>query len=213
MATLFVGLKRFIDDMGKTHRPIAVWASLFPFPQIFVGACVRVRRAACVHARPARCAARGAQRKPDAAAAAADGCATGGYLSATRGFSTPAGLVFASRITSFFIAGQVALRRPFSKLHGPVMHIPFLLSMPFCYNWLGTASASADPFMYYFIAYTSIITSISLVLDAHIAMEWAGGKDVGQYKRGVKGQFPHQPLLPLPSLCIALAAHYYSQPE
>ena len=54
MATLFVGLKRFIDDMGKTHRPIAVWASLFPFPQIFVGACVRVRRAASCEVRRAR---------------------------------------------------------------------------------------------------------------------------------------------------------------
>ena len=32
-----VGLKQFIGDMGTTHRPIAVWASLFPFPQIFVG--------------------------------------------------------------------------------------------------------------------------------------------------------------------------------
>ena len=52
MATLFVGLKRFIDDMGKTHRPIAVWASLFP--QIFVGACVRVRRAASCEVRRAR---------------------------------------------------------------------------------------------------------------------------------------------------------------
>ena len=31
------GLKQFIGDMGTTHRPIAVWASLFPFPQIFVG--------------------------------------------------------------------------------------------------------------------------------------------------------------------------------
>ena len=31
------GLKQFIGDMGTTHRPIAIWASLFPFPQIFVG--------------------------------------------------------------------------------------------------------------------------------------------------------------------------------
>ncbi len=66
MATLFIGLKKFIDDMGTLHLPIHLWASLFPFPQILVG----------------------------------------GYLTVTRGIASPAGWIFASRISSFFIAGQ-----------------------------------------------------------------------------------------------------------
>jgi hypothetical protein len=90
------------------------------------------------------------------------------------------------------------------------MHTPFLAAVPLCYRWLGTADLSHDPFMYYFIAYTSAITTISLVLDARTALQWASGTDPGLYKRGNAGPIPNEAILPVPSLVIALIAHVAS---
>ena len=93
---------------------------------------------------------------------------------------------------------------------GPIMHTPFLAAVPLCYRWLGTADLSHDPFMYYFIAYTSAITTISLVLDARTALQWVSGTDPGLYKRGIAGPIPNEAILPVPSLVIALIAHVAS---
>jgi hypothetical protein len=90
MATLFIGLKKFIDDMTTLQVPTQIWASLFPFPQILVG----------------------------------------GYLTVTRGIASPAGWFFASRIASFFIAGQecvlVCVRL---LLHGRLTFLRFTLAI------------------------------------------------------------------------------------
>ena len=93
---------------------------------------------------------------------------------------------------------------------GPIMHTPFLAAIPLCYRWLGTADAAQDPFMYYFIAYTSAITTISLVLDARTALQWASGTDPGVYKRGKPGPIPNEAIVPVPSLVIALIAYFAS---
>ena len=96
------------------------------------------------------------------------------------------------------------------KMIGPIMHTPFLAAVPLCYRWLVTANLSHDPFMYYFIAYTSAITTISLVLDARTALQWASGTDPGIYKRGNAGPIPNKAILPVPSPVIALIAHVAS---
>mmetsp|Transcript_46827 Transcript_46827/g.117323 ORF Transcript_46827/g.117323 Transcript_46827/m.117323 type:complete len:167 (+) Transcript_46827:111-611(+) len=132
MATLFHGLNSFITDMKKTVMPIAIWASLFPFPQFLVG----------------------------------------GYLTSTRGIGSPAAWMFAARAVSFVVAGQISLRRPLSKFIGPIMHIPFLVTVPLCVQWLRSDAAGADANMQRFIAYTTAITSVSLVLDSITAIKY-----------------------------------------
>ena len=37
MTDLITGVKAFIEDMQTITAPVTIWASLFPFPQIFVG--------------------------------------------------------------------------------------------------------------------------------------------------------------------------------
>ena len=63
--------------------------------------------------------------------------------------------------------------------------------------------------MYLFIAYTSIVTSISMMLDANTTHQWASGREVGEYARGKRGGVPHRIFLPLPSVVMAIAAHYF----
>jgi hypothetical protein len=63
--------------------------------------------------------------------------------------------------------------------------------------------------MYLFIAYTSIVTSISMMLDASTTHQWASGWEVGEYARGKGGGVPHRIFLPLPSVVMAIAAHYF----
>ena len=92
---------------------------------------------------------------------------------------------------------------------GPIMHTPFLVTLPLCYHWLGTTDSGTDRFMYMFIAYTSIVTSISMMLDANITHQWASGREVGEYARGKRGGVPHRIFLPLPSVVMAVAAHYF----
>mmetsp|Transcript_12898 Transcript_12898/g.30002 ORF Transcript_12898/g.30002 Transcript_12898/m.30002 type:complete len:176 (+) Transcript_12898:99-626(+) len=171
MATIFKGLKSFIDDMGKTHLPIAVWASLFPFPQFLIG----------------------------------------GYLSATRGFATPAGYMLVSRAISFIVAGQVNLRRPLSKLIGPIMHVPFLIAVPLCFQWLRSQAPAADPHMHRFIAYTTAITTFSLVMDFITAAKYLlTGRDPGKYTTKRPGTPSHRWVLPIPSLLMFAYAYYTS---
>jgi hypothetical protein len=94
---------------------------------------------------------------------------------------------------------------------GPIMHTPFLAAIPLCYRWLRTVDSAQDPYMYYFIAYTSAITSISLVLDAGTALQWATGTDPGVYKRATKSSpIPNEVIILVPSLLMALAAYFSS---
>jgi hypothetical protein len=106
---------------------------------------------------------------------------------------------------------QVNLRRPTWKMMGPIMHTPFLVAIPLCYRWLSTVDAAQDPFMYYFTAYTSAITTISLALDARTALLWASGTDPGVYKRATKPSplpVPNEVVVLVPSLVMALLGYF-----
>jgi len=87
------------------------------------------------------------------------------------------------------MAGQVHKRQPFSKLMGPIMHIPFFGLVPYAARWLlhqraaGSSSDNSVRFHYYFIGYTTVITGVSCLLDALVVLKYLGGKDVGVYKR------------------------------
>jgi hypothetical protein len=96
------------------------------------------------------------------------------------------------------------------KMMGPIMHSPFLAALPLCCRWLITADAAQDPFMYYFATYTSAITTVSLVLDAGTALQWASGTDPGVYRRGRPGPVPNEAIVLVPSLAIALIAYFSS---
>jgi hypothetical protein len=95
---------------------------------------------------------------------------------------------------------------------GPIMHTPFIAVIPLCYRWLSTADAAQDPYLYYFIACTSAITTVSLALDARTALQWAAGTDPGVYKRAAKPcPIPNEAILPIPSLLMALMAYLASR--
>lgn len=161
MAGLIEGMLVFIKQMKTLRMAIAVWASLFPFPQIFIG----------------------------------------GYLTVTRGLWTPGGWLFTTRILSFLIAGQVAVRKPYSKLIGPIMHIPFFVVVPMCLQWLQSDAAGLDPNMAWFTAYSSAVTAFSLVLDGRAGIKALLGGDLGLYVKG--DGTDHSYILPIPSILIA----------
>mmetsp|Transcript_315 Transcript_315/g.444 ORF Transcript_315/g.444 Transcript_315/m.444 type:complete len:172 (+) Transcript_315:85-600(+) len=125
-----------------------------------------------------------------------------GYMTLTRGLNSPAGWVFASRVASFVVAGQINLRSPFSKAMGPIMHAPFYIVIPLCVQWLGTDAARADPNMASFITYTSVITSISLVLDGITAVKWLVTGNPGSFKRGSEENRKYDFILLIPSLLM-----------
>eukprot|EP00992_Anisonema_acinus_P006843 TRINITY_DN2385_c0_g1_i1.p1 TRINITY_DN2385_c0_g1~~TRINITY_DN2385_c0_g1_i1.p1 ORF type:complete len:170 (-),score=42.27 TRINITY_DN2385_c0_g1_i1:45-554(-) len=162
MATLLRGLAGFVREMQSLPAPLQLWAAMFPFPQLLVGA----------------------------------------YLIVTRGVGTPAGYLFAARAASFLIAGQVHLRTPRSKVTGPIMHTPFLVAMPPCVRWLGSAAAAGDPGMARFLWYTLPLTGLSLVGDAALAWRW------WRHGRRAVGRYPSAPrswvriVLPVPSLLL-----------
>lgn len=163
MAAILRGLSVFISDMRTLRRPVAVWASLFPFPQLIVG----------------------------------------GFLGVTRGLRSPASVIFAARALSFVVAGQLFLlpRWRMTKITAPIMHLPFLVAIPFAYHWLGTPAAQGDLNMARFVLYTGAVSSLSLLLDARTAYQWLCGRDPGRYVRGNGERQDH--LLPLPSLALA----------
>ena len=90
------------------------------------------------------------------------------------------------RISSFVVAGQFQKRKPFTKLMGPFMHLPFYGLVPYAINWLHHTpkpeAGSPDCIEYGFVAYTCVITSISLLSDTKVLVKWLMGKDVGTYK-------------------------------
>ena len=138
----------------------------------------------------------------------------GGYIAASRSFTggfhaaagSPAAWIFAARAISFLIAGQISLRSPLTKLMGPAMHLPFLVTVPLCLRWLASEHSSLDPGTTRFLAYTLPITAISLVLDARTAFLWLSGRNVGKYTRGRDP--PPRFILPIPSLLLAIYLAY-----
>jgi hypothetical protein len=94
---------------------------------------------------------------------------------------------------------------------GPIMHIPFVAVIPLCYRWLSTVDAAHDPYMYYFIGYTSAITTISLALDARTALQWAAGTDPGVYKCATTPpRIPNECIILVPSFVIAFISYFAS---
>lgn len=60
------------------------------------------------------------------------------------------------------------------------MHVPLYACLPFAANVLLTEPL--DSFQAYFLAFTTVVSSISLVLDAATAFKWLVlGQDVGEY--------------------------------
>ena len=91
------------------------------------------------------------------------------------------------RIFSFIVAGQIHKREPFSKKIGPLIHIPFLLLLPVSYHWIFHQHMGDDTSLilrvhYDFIVYTTIITTISWVLDAMTTIKILFGQEVGKYR-------------------------------
>eukprot|EP00750_Incisomonas_marina_P010953 INCI16323.2.p1 GENE.INCI16323.2~~INCI16323.2.p1 ORF type:complete len:183 (+),score=13.49 INCI16323.2:203-751(+) len=131
----------------------------------------------------------------------------GGALGLSRGFSSPAGVYCLTRAISFLIAGQVQLRAPLSKAMGPIMHLPFLIAVPVGVRWLQSHDMADDPVMSSFVAYTTVVTCVSLCLDGVTAVKWISGKDVGTFKTDPanNGAFKRM-WLPVPSLVLAAVA-------
>ena len=129
----------------------------------------------------------------------------GGVLAYTRGFDSPAGWYFIGRVLSFLIAGQVFKRSRFTKMVGPIMHVPFLLIVPAAFHWLAnTGSSTNDINMYCFVAYTTAITSFSLLLDVKTLVDWLRGKNPGYIKSLPKDERISDLLLLPPSLLMGI---------
>lgn len=90
-----------------------------------------------------------------------------------------------ARIESFIVAAQIQKKKPFTNLMGPLMHIPFYFLVPYAVEWLYDTPKpinSHDRIQYWFVAYTSVITTLSLLSDTRVLVKWMMGKDVGTYK-------------------------------
>ena len=153
-----VDFNRWFWDMSKLIVPIQVWAVLFPLPQMLVGCW------SCI------------------------------VISST----TSAGAYyFYARVLSFCIACQIHKYYPYNKIVGPIMHTPFYVVVPYSIYWLlllsAEASSSSDDAItttsttitstihYRFVVYTTILTSISLVLDTMTFVKWMVGYKIGVY--------------------------------
>ena len=92
------------------------------------------------------------------------------------------------RAFSFLVASRVHKWSPFTKLMGPIMHAPFLVLVPISVGWLLPGPPGEDEggmleqIHYYFIAYTTAITCISLLLDTTVLALFLSGNGVGAYK-------------------------------
>jgi len=107
----------------------------------------------------------------------------------TEGPYSVGALFLYARLESFIVAGQIQKRNPFTKLMGPAMHIPFYFLVPYAVSWLyhtPEPKDSADRMQYSFVAYTCVITSISLLSDTRVLVKWLMGRDVGTYKDSEK---------------------------
>ena len=102
---------------------------------------------------------------------------------------------FYARVLSGCIACQIHKYYPYKKIVGPIMHVPFYIVVPYSIYWLLTREADdiATPpsnIHYRFVVYTTIITSISLVLDTMTFIKWMLGYKIGVYP--LRKQFQHQ---------------------
>ena len=88
---------------------------------------------------------------------------------------------FYCRAISFVIATYIHKKAPFTKLMGPIMHAPMYTlllfhSYTFIHQVYGLSRGSwsnADLLHYYFIVYTTTITTISLFLDSASLLKYA----------------------------------------
>ena len=93
---------------------------------------------------------------------------------------------FYARVLSGCIACQIHKYYPYKKIVGPIMHVPFYIVVPYSIYWLLTREADdiATPpsnIHYRLVVYTTIITSISLVLDTMTFIKWMLGYKIGVY--------------------------------
>ena len=99
------------------------------------------------------------------------------------GPSSVGALYLYTRTISFIIAGQVHKRKPYSKLMGPIMHIPLFGAWAYGIDWLfvvdgcSNSTSSTEAIHCSFIVYTSVITGISLLLDLITTVKSMVGKD------------------------------------
>jgi hypothetical protein len=149
----------FCHDMSTLPWTTQIWALLFPFPQFILGLASVI------------------------------------FV----GISSIGAWYLYCRIVSFVMAGQIHKRYPFSKMMGPIMHLPLYGLLPIAIRWIyqqhqpQSSSSNVDvvhnndtkieEFHFGFVVFTTIISSISLVLDGSVALKWLIGTDVGSYDR------------------------------
>jgi hypothetical protein len=155
---LVVDVGNFCHDMSTLTWTTQIWALLFPFPQFVLGLASAV------------------------------------FIGPT---SIGAWFLYC-RVVSFIIAGQIQKQCPFSKIMGPIMHVPMYILLPIAIRWIyqcqqQSSSKNDDvvhvnntmttKFHFYFVVYTTVISSISLILDGSIVLMWFMGKNVGSFNR------------------------------
>ena len=113
----------------------------------------------------------------------------GAFFAVTKSPTCIAAQFLYARVISFIIAGQVHKRKPFGKIMGPIMHVPFLIVMPASVSFLADhRQLIGSDFHTTFVAYTTIITTISLLMDAGTALQWLAGKDPGCFQKITKNE-------------------------
>jgi hypothetical protein len=163
VSLFYTDVKQWGQDMSTLPLGIQVWATLFPLPQLVLGAWSPVRIG-----------------------------------------PTSVGAWY-TRLQSGIVAGQVHKKRPFHKLMGPLMHLPFLILVPYSMVWLledskirsgGSSSIigknsshqansilTATKIHYCFVLYTTCISAVSTAVDSVTFIKWMMGYDVEDYKR------------------------------
>ena len=87
-----------------------------------------------------------------------------------------------ARTLSFVIAGQVNKRSKYSKATGPIMHIPLFFVIFEAIQYLMDAgNISDDYFHFYFIFYTTFISTISTILDIGVVLKYLVTGKIGTY--------------------------------
>ena len=100
---------------------------------------------------------------------------------------------FFHRLLSMVVVFRVNAKRPYDKKMGPIGHANIYLTLlPYSIQWLMNSKPAkgatlTDKIHYGFIAYTTVITSISLLLDSKVAYQMVLGNDPGLYPFAPKG--------------------------
>ena len=128
--------------------------------------------------------------------------------------NNPAAWYLAARAISFLLAGRVFRWSPFTKMVGPIMHIPFLFVVPASIHWLLRNSSETTPpqneNLVRFIIYTTAISSFSLLMDLATTFTWLRGKEPGFIKSLPPEKQVSDAVLVVPSVIMLVVARLLS---